>query len=135
MGFEIGFDGQVVWDKYNPSGQVYVAEVTNWAGDITADVIDGTSMDNTNGWRRKKLGLRGGAGTIECNIDPDILPVLPVTDDTPVSLTLRTSATGGVNYEGDAVLSGVHPSAVVDGKCSLTIDFEFDGEVATALGT
>jgi len=135
MSWHVGYDGEVEWPGvYTPDGSDLVTEVVSWAADITGDVIDGTAMNNTNGWRRKKMGLRGGAFTLECNIDQDLVPELPMAPGSdPVSVYLRSGASGGtsVTYSGTAYLTGVHPNVPVDGKVSVTIDGEFDGTIST----
>ena len=122
MGFMVGYAGMVTWNGMY--GVTYVHEVTRWAADISADVIDGTSMDNTDGWRRKKLGLLGGAGIIECNIDTNLTPpMVGGANRSPVYLTLTASALASdpdagaqIDFNGTAFLTGVHPSVTVEGK-------------------
>jgi len=126
MPFEVGYDGQVIW------AAGYTAEVKQWGGDISADVLDGTSFDNDSGFREKKLGLEGGAGSLECNLDPTIAPPMPAR--TAGILTLKTQKDAPyIEYKGSAYLSAVHPVAPVEGIVTVTVDFEFTGKIEANL--
>jgi len=134
MGFMTGFGGAVGWTGIY--GTPNVAEVRRWGADIRGDVLDGTSMDNTDGWRNKKVGLLGGAGTIEVNIDSAITPpMIGGANRVPVVIQLEcydSLEATSVTFDGSAFLTGIHPTNEVAGIGLMTFDFEFTGVVTAS---
>ena len=108
-----------------------IAEVTSWSLDISADMLDSTSLGDT--WREFVAGLNGATGSVEVKWDV-------VTDTngqaalqtaflagTTVTLDLYTNATK--YYSGSAYISSLSIEEPVEDLVTATFEAQFTGVV------
>ena len=98
-----------------------VSGIRSWTLDYTAEALETTDFED-NGKRTYIAGLTGWSGSFEGDFE-----------DTPLSLGpthLVLQVTSGVVYEGDAIITGQHPSVAVDGKAVISYDFQGTGELS-----
>jgi hypothetical protein len=114
-----GREGHVVWAGKLPASY----PIREWNADITVDTFDTTTMAATPPRGRSRIsGLQDATGTISFVAATGAAGELPGTP----SVRLQLKADSNVIYEFDAILSGIHPSVVVDGENLLVYDFEMD---------
>jgi predicted secreted protein len=113
------------------AGQVTVAagEVTgikSWSVDYVADALEGTGFDSS-GNRVYTAGLKGWSGSFEGYKNG-----APTAIGTEIALELKESATATQKHTGQAIITGFHASASVDGLVTYSYDFQGTGAFTVA---
>ena len=101
-------------------GSVYIgsdiAGIKSWKVDYTFEVVETTGFDS-GGAKVYLPGLKGWSGSFEGYKDG-----APLTIGTQIALELKESATQ--KYNGQAIVTGLHPSVSVDGLAVVSYDFQ-----------
>jgi len=108
----VGYGGEVT------VATVPVTGIKSWKLDYTFDTLEGTGFDS-GGAKVYTPGLKGWNGSFEGYKDG-----APLTIGTEIALVLKESATGTQKYNGQAIVTGLHPSVGVDGLAVMSYDFQ-----------
>jgi hypothetical protein len=113
------------------AGEVRVAGATvngikSWTLDYVQDALETTDFGDS-GVRTYLPGLSGWSGSFEGFKD-----AAPTAIGSEIALILMESATASQLYTGQAILTGSHPSASVDGIVSISYDFQGTGALTPA---
>ena len=108
-----------------------IAEVTSWSLDISADMLDSTSLGDD--WREFIAGLNGATGSVEVkwDIPTDTLGQTALQNamlaGTTVTLDLYVNATK--YYTGTAYVSSLSIEDPVEDLVTATFEAQFTGAV------
>ena len=108
-----------------------IAEVTSWNIDISADMLDSTSLGDN--WREFIAGLNGATGSVEVkwDIPTDTLGQAALQtamlNNTTVTLDLYVNATK--YYTGTAYISSLSVEDPVEDIVTATFEAQFTGAV------
>lgn len=108
-----------------------IAEVTSWSMDISADMLDSTSLGDS--WREFVAGLNGATGSVEVKWDipndADGQTALQnaILNGTTVTLNLYVNASN--YYSGSAYVSSLSVEDPVEDLVTATFEAQFTGEV------
>jgi len=100
------------------AGGSAMAGIKSWKVDYTFDALEGTGFDSS-GAKVYTSGLKGWSGSFEGYKDG-----APLTIGTEIALVLKESATDTQKYNGQAIVTGLHPSVSVDGLAVVSYDFQ-----------
>lgn len=117
----VGYGGEVT------VATVPVTGIKSWKLDYTFDTLEGTGFDSS-GTKVYTPGLKGWNGSFEGYKDG-----APLTIGTEIALVLKESATATQKYNGQAIVTGLHPSVGVDGLAAVLYDFQ--GTAALTIAT
>lgn len=108
-----------------------IAEVTSWSMDISADMLDSTSLGDD--WREFIAGLNGATGTVEVKWDipndanGQTALQNALLNGTTVTLNLYVNATN--YYSGSAYVSSLSVEDPVEDLVTATFEAQFTGAV------
>lgn len=108
-----------------------IAEVTSWSLDISADMLDSTSLGDD--WREFIAGLNGATGSVEVKWDipndanGQTALQTAVLNSTTVTLNLYVNATN--YYSGSAYVSSLSVEDPVEDLVTATFEAQFTGAV------
>jgi hypothetical protein len=104
---------------------LYTAHVHEWSADVEAEALEDTAWQLGSGtpnpelpWRTFISGLKTWSGSYSCFLDTIEVPEVGAI----AWLKLYVDAVHW--FEGYAMVTGVHPSAPVDGITEATFDFQ-----------
>lgn len=108
-----------------------IAEVTSWSMDISADMLDSTSLGDS--WREFIAGLNGATGSVEVKWDipndanGQAALQTALLNGTTVTLDLYVNATN--YYSGSAYVSSLSVEDPVEDLVTATFEAQFTGAV------
>ena len=108
-----------------------IAEVTSWSMDVSADMLDSTSLGDD--WREFIAGLNGATASVEVKWDipndanGQTAMQTALLNGTTVTLNLYTNASN--YYSGTAYISSMSVSDPVDDLVTATLECQFSGAV------
>lgn len=122
-----GIGGRVRWENF------YTEHVHAWSMDVIAEALEDTAWEystsagvavptpgsGADGWRTYQAGLRGFAGSFECYQDDVDVAFI---EGEACEIYLHQDA--DTYWHGMAFCTGVHASAPIEGKQTVTIDFQ-----------
>ena len=116
-----GYGGGFTFDGTTPDISDADHNIYSWSADITCDALEVTGFAD-GGQRTYIRGLRGWTATAEAYVDDtNVLHPSDVGQAGDIKLHVET---GDKYYHGDALLTGVSPSAAVDGLVTQTLTFQ-----------
>ena len=108
-----------------------IAEVTSWSMDISADMLDSTSLGDD--WRESIPGLNGATASLEVKWDipndanGQTALQNAILNGTTVTLNLYTNASN--YYSGTAYISSLNVEDPVEDLVTATFEAQFTGAV------
>jgi hypothetical protein len=113
------------------AGEVRVAGATvdgikSWTLDYTSDALETTDFGDS-GHKTYIAGIDGWSGSFEGFKDGQ-----PTGIGTEIALVLMESTTASQLYTGQAIITGSHPTASVDGIVGIAYDFQGTGALTPA---
>lgn len=108
-----------------------IAEVTSWSMDVSADMLDSTSLGDD--WREFIAGLNGATGSVEVKWDipndanGQTALQNALLNGTTVTLNLYVNATN--YYSGSAYVSSLSVEDPVEDLVTATFEAQFTGAV------
>ena len=111
-----GKDGSVSLD----GGTSTVVSIREWSLDESAETLDTTNFDNTDGHRTYIAGLKDTTGSFSGDWDAS-----QMADTAPgTTVTAQLNITDANYVSGSAIITGRSVTTVVDGKAEGTFDFQ-----------
>jgi len=101
--------------------------IKSWTLDQVYDVHESTAFDSS-GVKAFLPGCYGWSGTFEGYKNG-----VPLTIGTEIALILEETQTAGQTFSGQAIISGLHASAGIDGLVAYSYDFQ--GTAALTIAT
>jgi len=116
-------------------GETKVNELSSWELPMDADMIDITSFDS-NGWREFLQGLKSWTGSVEGNFaaaagNQQKALFDAWTAGTVIVGNFVVSAT--VKFSGNLLITSISPTAPVDDKVGLSIEFQGTGALTPTI--
>ena len=118
-----------------------IAEVTmanydtyahNWTIDFVTDALEDTNWDGSGYgqaneyWRTYLAGLSGWSGSFECYASGT--PATSILPGTSATAKFYVDIENTYGYTGTILITGVHPTAPIDGIQSYTVDYQGSGK-------
>lgn len=123
-----GKAGAVFTGTAGDGDEAEVGDCKSWSLDYTVDALETTDFEDA-GVRSYIPGCSGWSGSFE-----QVKDGAPTTIGSLVKIQLKESDTATQKWEGDAILTGVHPSVSFDGVVTYTYDFQGSGTLTVATG-
>lgn len=108
----------------------YTTNVNSWTIDYTGEALESTAFDSV-GVREFVPGLTGWSGSYECFLDTLQAVVAPGLNAKAALFTAST----GVTFGGDVLITSVAPSTSVDAPNAVTISFQGTGVLEITAST
>ena len=124
-----GYEGSV------KAGSNTIGEVKNYSLEITADIVDTTTLGN-NGWRENTPTLKGWSGSCQAYFDVtdsgqgDLRNKLRVGETVDLVFYIGANQAGNIKYSGSAVVKSVSITNDVSGLAEASFSFEGNGELS-----
>jgi predicted secreted protein len=131
-----GKGGSVKFSSSTGGAPALVADLREWNLNVSADMFDIATF-GSSGWREFQPNLNGAQGSVSgyWNVENSttmkgIQTHILNQDTSPAKLNLLVDNSGGNGYTGSAFVTGISPSAAVDGIVEFNADFTYTGAVA-----
>ena len=117
----IGYGGSLWWNAANIVG------IREWSMDYVVTPVDTSGYDS--GQDKEFLaGQREWSGTFA---GPKNQAPLPIAGAIVVVILYETNADATRKWEGNAFITGIHPTSAIDGIVQYSYDFQGTGTIAT----
>lgn len=105
--------------------------VTAWRGNLTREVHEATTFDDTGNARRKIGGPYHMTGSCDAWLDDTDPPLIGTMDDVDAQATTGfiLKATDSRTYAFDGIITDIAPAVEKVGQARVTITFESSGDV------
>jgi predicted secreted protein len=130
-----GKSGSVKYSSSTGGTPALVGDLRSWTLNVSADMFDIATF-GSSGWREYQPNLNGAQGNVSgyWNVEGSttmkaMQAHLLAQSTTPSNLELVVDGNGN-GYTGEAYVTGISPSAAVDGIVEFNADFTFTGSVA-----
>lgn len=121
-----GKSGAVFIGTAGDGDEAEVGDCKSWSLDYTVDALETTDFED-DGVRSYVPGCSGWSGSFD-----QVKDGVPEGIGTLIKLQLKESDTADQLWEGDAIITGVHPSTSFDGIVTYTYDFQGSGALTPA---